>query len=130
MSLILKTKGSQPISDKDRRWAEAKFAKLTKLLPPEAVVEVTLEDLYGPKRGIDKRVTIVAELPLAKEPFHLQETGLKFRETITTARDRFDRYLKKYHDRHQLAGRKPRKYWLTKLFERFVPRSGSETSEE
>lgn len=122
MGLIIHTKGNQPISEKDRRWAEAKFAKLKKLLPPEAIVEVTLEDLYGPKRGVDKRVSIAAELPGAAEPFHLEETGLKFRQTITTARDRFERYLKKYRDRQVMAGRKPRKYWLAKLLDRLARR--------
>lgn len=123
MKLIVKTRGNQPIDERDKKWTEIKFAKLAKLCPPEAVVEVTLEDLYGPKGGQDKRVHVVAELPHAPEPFHLEETGLKFRKTISTARDRFERYLRRYRDRH-LAGspRRPRKYFFSSLFERFSSR--------
>ncbi len=128
MAIIVKTKGSQPISDQDKRWATAKFAKLKKLLPPTAVVEIMLEDLYGPKRGIDKRVHVLAELPHAKEAFHLEETATQFRPAITTARDRFERYLKKYNERHQ-PSRRPRKYWFAKLLERFRRPQSSEDAE-
>lgn len=119
MNLTLKTKGNQPIDERDKKWAEAKFQKLAKLCPPEAVIEVTLEDLYGPKGGQDKRVHVVAELPHAHESFHLEETGLKFRKTITTARDRFERYLRRYREKHDVAARHPHKYFLSKLFQRF-----------
>lgn len=126
MNLIVKTRGNQPIDERDKKWAEAKFAKLAKLCPPETVVEVTLEDLYGPKGGRDKRVHVLAELPYATEPFHLEETGLKFRKTISTARDRFERYLKRYREKQALGSRYPKKYWVTKLFERFTRYSSEE----
>lgn len=122
MNLILKTRGNQPIEERDKRWAEAKFRKLGKLLPAESVVEVTLEDLFGPKGGRDKKVHVLAELPHAKEPFHLEEVGPVWRKTITIARDRFERYLKRYRETHQLAGRKPRKFWIAKMLERFSRR--------
>ena len=129
MQLIIKTKGSQPIDDRDKRWAEAKFRKLGKFVPAETIIEVTLEDLYGPKRGNDKKVHVLAELPHTKEPFHLEEVGVQFRKTISIARDRFERYLKKYHDRTLTGSRFPRKYWFAKLFERFGSRAESPTDE-
>jgi ribosome-associated translation inhibitor RaiA len=120
MNLIVKTRGNQPIDEREKQWAEAKFQKLAKLCPPEAVIEVTLEDLYGPKGGRDKKVHVLAELPHAKEPFHLEETDLKFRKAISTARARFERYLKRYRDRHEAGGpRHPRKYFFSRIFERF-----------
>ncbi|MEK7460971.1 MAG: HPF/RaiA family ribosome-associated protein [Patescibacteria group bacterium] len=119
MNLIIKTRGNQPIGDRDKKWAEAKFAKLAKLCPAETVVEVTLEDLYGPKGGRDKRVHVLAEMPHAPEPFHLEETDLKFRKAISTARARFERYLKRYREKHESSSRRPRKYWLAKVLEKF-----------
>lgn len=119
MNLIIKTRGNQPIDDRDKKWAEAKFAKLAKLCLPETVVEVTLEDLYGPKGGRDKRVHVAAEIPHAHEPFHLEETDLKFRKAISTARDRFERYLKRYREKREIGTRFPKKYWVAKLFDRF-----------
>ncbi len=129
MNLIVKTRGNQPIQDKDKKWAEAKFLKLKKLCPPETVVEVTLEDLYGPKRGEDKRVHVLAELPHAPEPFHLEETDVQFRRAITTARDRFERYLKKYRDRHEQNHRYPRKFWIAELVHRLRGRGRGQGQE-
>src|SRR3989338_6643850 len=68
MNLIIKTKGNQPIAEKDKKWAEAKFLKLTKLCPSETVVEVTLEDLYGPKRGEKKNFMSWPKFPTPKSP--------------------------------------------------------------
>lgn len=126
MNLIIKTRGNQPIDDRDKRWAEAKFRKLRPLCPPETVVEVTLEDMFGPKGGQDKRVHVLAELPQAKEPFHLEESGHKFRKTISIARDRFVRYLQRYRDKYVIGRRKPRKFWIAKVLERFGRREKSE----
>lgn len=122
MNFILKTKGNQPIDEKDKQWAEAKFRKLAKLCPPASVIEVTLEDLYGPKGGQDKCVHVLAELPGDKQPFHLTETDLNFRKAITTARDRFERHLKRLRERSLDTRRKPRKYWLADLAERIFRR--------
>ena len=118
MNLIIKTKGTQEIDKKDKKWAEAKFLKLTKLCPPETVVEVTLEDLYGPKRGEDKKVHVLAEIPHAKEPFHLEEVDTRFRPAITRARDRFVRYIKRLKDKEQTTGRPSRKGLLGRFLGR------------
>ena len=122
MTLIIKTRGNQPIADNEKKWAEAKFMKLGKLMPAESVVEVTLEDMYGPKKGIDKKVHVLAELPHVAEPFHLEEIDVNFRKAITTARDRFERYLKRNHEKHQTLTRHPRKFWIAKVLERFTRR--------
>lgn len=125
MNLIIKTRGNQPIDERDKKWAEAKFSKLSKLAPPETVIEVTLEDLFGPKGGQDKKVHVLAELPKVKEPFHLEEIGTTFRTTITIARDRFERYLKRYRDRYEIGSRWPRKFWIAKILEWLSRRSES-----
>ena len=128
MNLIIKTRGNQPINDRDKKWAEAKFAKLAKLCPAETLVEVTLEDLYGPKGGRDKRVHVRAELAGTHEPFHLEETDLKFRQAITTARHRFERYVKRYREKQENRHRLPKNVWLANLLGRFGRRQ--ETTDE
>ena len=119
MNLIIKTKGNQPIAEKDKKWAAAKFLKLTKLCPSETVVEETLEDLYGPKRGEDKKVHVLAEIPHAKEPFHLEEVDTRFRPAVTRARDRFVRYIKRLKEKEEIhRGRPSRKGLLGRLLGR------------
>lgn len=119
MNLIIKTRGSQPVAEADKRWAESRFRKLAKLCPPSTVVEVTLEDLFGPKGGRDKKVHVLAELPHAKEPFHLEEVDDVFRKAITNARNRFERHLKRYRAKQEIGSRYPRKFWIQKVLERF-----------
>ena len=118
MNLIFKVKGPGELQEKDRRWAEAKFIKLSKLAAGSMVVEVTFEPKIGSKKGDQKKVTVTCELPHAKEPFHLEEIDYNFNKAVTAARDRFERYLKKYHDRVEIGSRFPRKFWFQKLFSR------------
>lgn len=128
MNLIIKTRGNQPIDEKEKKWAEAKFVKLTKLCPPETVIEVTLEDLYGPKRGQDKKVHVLAEIPHAKEPFHLEEVDVKFRPAITRARDRFVRYMKRLKDKESVHHNRPSRKGLLGRFLARLRRQNHETA--
>lgn len=118
MNLTIKTKGSQPISDRDKNWAQAKFRKLAKLCSPESTIEVTLEDMFGPKGGQDKRVHVLANIPHTKQPFYLEETSTNLRQAITSARSRLERYLIRSRDRQLDDSRRPRKAWFTRLFNR------------
>lgn len=127
MNLIVKTKGSQPISDKDRAWARTKFLKLKKLIPGETIIEVTLEDLYGPKGGRDKKVHVLTELPKSKQPFHLEEVDSNLRRAVTTARDRFWRYLVRYREQHsEHLGRRRKRDIILGLFRRLRRRDQRE----
>lgn len=130
MNLIIKTKGNQPIDDREKQWAEAKFRKLAKLCPPETILEITLEDMFGPKGGNDKRVHVLADLPHTKEPFHLEETDVQFRKAITVARDRFERHLKRIRARQLDTTRRPKKYWLANLFNRKNSDTGNDQPED
>lgn len=126
MNLIVKTKGTQPITDKEREWARVKFLKLRKLIPGEVIVEVTLEDMYGPKGGRDKKVHVLTELPKSKQPFHLEEIDTNLRKAVTTARDRFWRYLVRYRETHGLVPTRRRKRDIIFGFVRRLRRRGRE----
>lgn len=122
MQIILKTKGNQPIDNRDSAWVEAKFKKLGRFIPIESVVEITLEDLYGAKGGVDKKIHVLTELPHTKQPFYLEEVSTNFRAAAIRARDRFLRHLKKYRDRVEIGNRFPRKYWINRVFDRLLGR--------
>lgn len=118
MKIIIKGIGKLKVNQNLQGYIEEKIRKYENLVKEPAVCEVALQDLRGPKNGIDKAVTIRMTLPKVKNPIFVKEVTSDFFGSIDLAQERLEQKILKYKERKKIGMRFPAKYWLSKVYEK------------
>ncbi len=103
MRLITKVRHTE-ITPDIKDYAEQKIThKCAQYLNVEddaIVCDIELDNQFGAKGGLDKRVDITLALPHEHLPIHIEESDAAFKEAIDKAVDRLDHPLSRYKDTH------------------------------
>jgi len=118
MKIIIKGHKQLCIDDNLRSYIEEKIRKYEPQLKEPANCEVILEDIRGPKGGIDKVVKITLSLPGLKNPIFVCERTSDFIGSVDLAQERLEQQITKYKEQVKIGDRFPAKYWLSKMYER------------
>lgn len=115
MKIIIKGRRNLKIDLKLRTYIEEKIRKYEKQVKEPSICEVTLEDVWGPKGGVDKVVTIQMVLPGRKNPIFVCERTSDFMGSVDLAQERLEQQISKYKEKVKIGSRFPAKYWFSKL---------------
>lgn len=97
MKVVIRTVRHLELPDDIKAYAENKIRKFEERLPVSSLVELTFEDLMGPKDGLDKKVHLETDLYGSQEIiFHLKETTADFRSSIDLIQEKFEREIEKF----------------------------------
>ncbi|OGD56972.1 ribosomal subunit interface protein [Candidatus Berkelbacteria bacterium RBG_13_40_8] len=116
MKIIIKGK-QYKVDENLQKYILERFHKYESMVQEPAIIEITLSDTLGPKRGLDKVVCITATLPDIKNPIHIEEATSEFKGTIDLIQERLEQQLRKYKDKVKIGSRFPKKYLDAKLQE-------------
>ncbi|KKQ18033.1 MAG: hypothetical protein US31_C0011G0015 [Berkelbacteria bacterium GW2011_GWA1_36_9] len=116
MKITIKGHKQLKISPDLRSYVEEKIRKYEPLIKEPAICEVLLEDVNGPKGGLDKVVKITLILPELKNPIFICERSSDFFGSIDLAQDRLEQQVLKYKEQIKIGTRYPKKYFLEKEF--------------
>ncbi|MDO8686608.1 MAG: HPF/RaiA family ribosome-associated protein [Candidatus Berkelbacteria bacterium] len=116
MKIIIKGK-QYKVDENLKQYILERFHKYDSMVQEPAIIEITLSDTLGPKRGLDKAVCITATLPEMKNPIHIEEATSEFKGTIDLIQERFEQQLRKYKEKVKVGSRYPQKYLQAKIEE-------------
>lgn len=116
MKIIIKGK-QYKVDENLKQYILERFHKYDSMVEEPAIMEITLSDTLGPKKGLDKVVCITATLPEMKNPIHIEEATSEFKGTIDLIQERFEGSLRKYKEKVKVGSRYPQKYLRAKIEE-------------
>ncbi len=115
MQISFKTKNFK-LTKKTKKYIQDKLLKLNKQIPDNSFFEINLEDIYGPRGGMDKKVHLTIDIP-GEEYIHLEETTSDVFASIDLVFKKFNRKIKKIHGKLLSKKRKQR---MNKTFGRVI----------
>jgi ribosomal subunit interface protein len=88
-------------SEKDKSYIEEKIvSKVAKYFDdPSTVIDITLEDINGPKGGIDKQINIVVDIKGESKPIKITQKDVYVKESIDKAAERLEKVLRRQKDK-------------------------------
>lgn len=90
MALNIKVRNNTVLADEVRQYLEKRFAKIEKLLPENAFIEVEFIDQFGERGGVDKMVQVDISVPGGRDPIHLENAAADWQTSIDVLKDRLE----------------------------------------
>lgn len=106
MQIILKGLRGFDIYPENKDYLEQKFLKLEKIVKEPAIVEFTFDHTKREKGSLSKRIHLNFTMPGLKKPLHLEELSEHFPETIDKLYDRFEKFVRRYHEKEVKKNKK------------------------
>jgi len=138
MQIVFKTRHFK-ITRRVKIYLQKKLAKFEHWLPEATFIEITLEDIYGPKGGKDKKIHLSIDIP-GERFIHLEEKTSDIYASIDIVIKKFNRQIKKIKGKTIASRSRIRKVlgsvggvigWVpTKLAARFRPKRPVSTRDQ
>ncbi len=101
MRIILKGLHGFKIYPENKEYVEKKFRKFEKMVKEPAIMEFAFDHTKRTRGSLSKRVHLTFTMAGLKKPEHLEELSEHFPETIDGIYERFEKFLRRYHEKEK-----------------------------